>query len=118
MPLTFECKAMFGTARASPSIFSLDFFAASGYSLLDGSVHTPSLEFDKRAGAISSSLACRVFSAAAQGSRITARRRGRLHHSRGGDADDPAASGAGQRHAQRGGTTTPEWTARGPVTRA
>lgn len=33
-------------------MFSLDFFAASGYSLLDGSVHTPSLEFDKTAGAL------------------------------------------------------------------
>src|ERR1035437_7352417 len=52
MPLTFWCKAIFGTARASPSIFSLDFFAASGYSLLDGSVHTPRLEFDKTAGAL------------------------------------------------------------------
>jgi hypothetical protein len=52
MPLTLRGKAIFGTARPSLSIISLDICAASGYSLLDGSVHTPSLEFDKSAGAL------------------------------------------------------------------
>ena len=113
MPLTLRSKALGGQARSHLKVSAghLRNFFVYSFGWVNLSHNRDRQDSAQRAGAVSGGGASQFFRATTAGRPIAARK-GHLHCCRGSDIDDPAAPGAGERHAERSGATTSERIAR------